>query len=605
MGNKKKVDSLKDYFSKGVEALWNGKYEIMSEWFEKAITYELKRYYYNNHAICDLFKVLYVCDDTNIDVEINRVARNIIEQFTNVIKHKDEDDRKFRTLFVRFHSLWCPIVYDCKCATLAYLFAFLYHENKENDKNNIYLAEIYYQKYIEFTAKEDLDGDVLSVFVKLLYQRCMFNSVHEEVKALMYYGEIALFDFHDYNAAFYMAEAGQKENYLNNDKIINYYILGFKYMFELSKDKKNTIEYQNNISVYGSRFIPLFYDESNFLVLECFLKLFKDELFRKDAIDSCVRDNRITYKLSPKEKQQVEKIYSIDDIKNILSEGDIEKYFMAKRGSAITQGKGIDTCFAELDNLTGLSSIKEEVRKLANFIIVQERRKLEGSKIPPKSKHIVFTGNPGTGKTTVARIIANLYKQIGVLSKGHLVEVSRKDLVAEYIGQTAPKTQEKINEAMGGVLFIDEAYTLYKENNILNDYGPEAVDTLLKALEDNREEFVVIMAGYSKEMNNLIENVNPGLKSRFNTYIDFPDYSVDELIEIFVKMCTQYNYTLSDSAKVTMRERISDLVVNKDKNFANAREIRNLFENVITNHSSRVIDLESGLNEILPEDFSV
>ena len=192
----------------------------------------------------------------------------------------------------------------------------------------------------------------------------------------------------------------------------------------------------------------------------------------------------------------------------------------------------------ELDALIGLQSIKHDVKEIIAYAKVQKMREENGLKTAPVSLHLVFTGNPGTGKTTVARIMAKLYRQIGVLSKGQLVEVDRSGLVAGYVGQTALKTQQKIEEAMGGVLFIDEAYALAKEGN---DFGQEAIDTILKAMEDNRKDFIVIVAGYTKPMETFIES-NPGLKSRFNKYIEFADYTMEELTAIFQTFCDKYEY---------------------------------------------------------------
>ena len=206
----------------------------------------------------------------------------------------------------------------------------------------------------------------------------------------------------------------------------------------------------------------------------------------------------------------------------------------------------------------------------------------------PVSLHLVFSGNPGTGKTTVARIIAKIYKQIGVLSKGQLIEVDRASLVAGYVGQTAIKTMEKIKEAKGGVLFIDEAYSLNKEGN---DYGQEAIDTILKAMEDYREDFVVIVAGYKELMERFI-NSNPGLKSRFNKYIEFDDYNENELVQIFCSMCRKHGYVVTDDALSKVQEKIKCMLKNKDENFANARDIRNLFEVIITNQANRAIDMD-------------
>jgi ATP-dependent Clp protease ATP-binding subunit ClpA len=241
----------------------------------------------------------------------------------------------------------------------------------------------------------------------------------------------------------------------------------------------------------------------------------------------------------------------------------------------------------ELDNLVGLNSIKADVINLISLVKVQQLRKSKGYKSAPVSLHLVFTGNPGTGKTTVARILAQLYKEIGVLKTGQVVEVDRADLVAGYVGQTALKTQEKIKEAMGGVLFIDEAYTLAKEGN---DFGQEAIDTILKEMEDNRGEFIVIVAGYDEPMKKFIDS-NPGLKSRFNKYFHFPDYSADELIIIFKTMLQKYDYSITDSAMNIVTEKIIKMEQQKESNFANARDVRNYFEQIIARQALRVSEL--------------
>lgn len=244
----------------------------------------------------------------------------------------------------------------------------------------------------------------------------------------------------------------------------------------------------------------------------------------------------------------------------------------------------------DLDNLIGLSSIKHDVKELYDFVKVQKMRQEAGMKTVPVSLHMVFSGNPGTGKTTVARIIARLYHKIGVLSKGQLVEVDRSGLVAGYVGQTAIKTRQKIKEAMGGVLFVDEAYALARDDSG-NDFGQEAIDTILKAMEDHRDDFVVIVAGYTKPMEKFIHS-NPGLESRFNKFIEFPDYTMDELMQIFQQNCEKYQYQADEEAFSQVRLLLQQKKEASPDNFANAREVRNLFETIVTNQARRVASME-------------
>lgn len=251
----------------------------------------------------------------------------------------------------------------------------------------------------------------------------------------------------------------------------------------------------------------------------------------------------------------------------------------------------LEDLIGQLNSLIGLEKVKSKVNDLIAFQKVQLLRKAKGLHSPINTMHLAFTGNPGTGKTTVARIVGRIYKKIGILSKGHFMEVSRTDLIAGYQGQTAQKVKDVIDKAKGGVLFIDEAYSI-TENEHSDSYGRECITELTKALEDYRKDLVVIVAGYTDPMKKFFDS-NPGLKSRFNTFIDFDDYNSDELMRIFENMSEKEDYSLTERTKTILSQLIAKAICLKDGEFANGRFIRNIFESMLMNHARRVVKIES------------
>ncbi len=265
----------------------------------------------------------------------------------------------------------------------------------------------------------------------------------------------------------------------------------------------------------------------------------------------------------------------------------------------------LESLMAELNGLIGLDRVKKDVKSLINLIKVHKLREENGLPVAPMSLHLVFMGNPGTGKTTVARLLGGIYAAIGILKTGQLVEVDRSGLVAGYVGQTALKTREVINSALGGVLFIDEAYSLASGGE--NDFGREAIETLLKAMEDHRDELVVIVAGYDEPMEDFLSS-NPGLESRFNKYIHFSDYNGEELMAMFEIHCKKNGYKLSEESTEKAGALFRKLYEERDENFGNGREVRNRFEDMVVRQSNRVAALASPTKEdlmtFLPEDFT-
>lgn len=269
----------------------------------------------------------------------------------------------------------------------------------------------------------------------------------------------------------------------------------------------------------------------------------------------------------------------------------------AKLGPA----RPLEELLEELDDLIGLEAVKTEVRLVANLLKVQNLRKERGLPVVESSRHLVFTGNPGTGKTTVARLLAQIYRTLGALEKGQLVETDRSGLVAGYVGQTAIKVREVFQSAIGGMLLIDEAYALARGSE--NDFGREAIDTLVKLMEDHRDGVAVVAAGYPEEMQMFVES-NPGLRSRFPKTIHFPDYTTEELVAIFKSMSEKNGYKLPAATTTKLSDYLDALP--RDKGFGNARLARNLFEAALANHATRVVEIKDPTNDQLgtfePED---
>ncbi len=266
----------------------------------------------------------------------------------------------------------------------------------------------------------------------------------------------------------------------------------------------------------------------------------------------------------------------------------------------------LDSLLKELDDLIGLDSVKADVKNLINLLKIIEIRRNNGLKAPSVTRHFVFTGNPGTGKTTVARLLAQIYCALGILSKGHMVEVDRSGMVAAYMGQTAIKVKEVIDKAMGGVLFIDEAYALANETPG-GDFGQEAIDTLVKAMEDNRDDLIVIVAGYPDLMDKFIKS-NPGLKSRFQKTLHFPDYNADDLYKVFLKFCKENDYQLSPEGSAYLKQQLDIYVQKSDKYFGNARDVRNFLDTAISAQANRLLMENATSPEALvtltPEDLT-
>lgn len=352
-------------------------------------------------------------------------------------------------------------------------------------------------------------------------------------------------------------------------------------IYELYLDK--AIEYTNSVESYAS--------QDSAFVIEKYLN---GTDFSPELHDNYVLFLHKLSSVIAKEDKSISdsEANTLNSIMSLRKMGDKEKVVAGKVKADEPVAEVLPGAANQLNALIGLSSVKEEIKALASFVKVQKMREKKGMKTSPISYHCVFTGNPGTGKTTVARIVSEIYKELGILKKGHLVETDRSGLVAEYVGQTAVKTNKIIDSALDGILFIDEAYSLVDGGS--SDYGKEAIATLLKRMEDDRDRLVVILAGYTDDMKRFIDS-NPGLQSRFNRYIEFPDYTAEELLRIFVSMAEKYEYHLSSEALTELRYAFERSAETKDKNFGNGRYVRNLYEKIIEHQATR-ISKESKVN---------
>lgn len=348
-------------------------------------------------------------------------------------------------------------------------------------------------------------------------------------------------------------------------QFLNEIPLSFEYFIQIDKNEGDSTEW-----LYNTRFLYKTFKTIGAVIIACNGARLKVEVA---ALNSFCK-NII---------KKITEIESFSGCMNFQQEKEKEQEKKAETADLIDK---TNVLLDDVNRLIGLKNVKKEMHNLVNLLLVYKYREEKGFKNPPLAMHFVFTGNPGTGKTTIARKIAEIYKELGILSIGQLIEVDRSSLVAGYVGQTAEKVHQVVDKAKGGVLFIDEAYTLTSHSE--NDFGQEAIDILLKLMEDNRDKFVTIVAGYPKEMEDFLES-NPGLRSRFNKRIEFEDYTMEELMAIFEKMCAEYDYKMTDSAKAVLENIFKGIINNK--NFANAREVRNYFEKVVNSHANRVMQV--------------
>ena len=355
-------------------------------------------------------------------------------------------------------------------------------------------------------------------------------------------------------------------------------------LFELEKKSNNNLYINLVINEDIKQFILKSYDKHNGIEsINDYINSFYKELSQVKLHDLLEKNQTVEILV----KNDLPIALINDEEINLIKKDDKEKI--------------LEEINAELDEVVGLDMVKNYIKSLQSHILIQEKRKQQGMKTSDVSKHMIFTGNPGTGKTTIARLISRYMKAIGALSQGHLVEVTRADLVGRYVGHTAPLTMQVIKSALGGVLFIDEAYSLYRGKD--DSFGLEAIDTLVKAMEDYRDDLIVILAGYSKEMSTFLES-NSGLKSRFPNVINFPDYTGEELMKIALVIATSKGYKVDENAKQPLQDYFTKVQANNSKESGNGRLARNEVEEAILAQSDRLVkNPEANIDELKLEDF--
>lgn len=313
-------------------------------------------------------------------------------------------------------------------------------------------------------------------------------------------------------------------------------------------------------------------------MIEIFINMYSWGVFDKYSLDINRELELLKLQLNKNKVTEIKTAEEVKTIENTVQQKQVENL------------DNIKDILKELNSLIGLKQLKCEINNLIDFLKIQHKRQELGLSKVPIALHLVFCGSPGTGKTTVARLIGKIYRELGILKKGHCIETDRSGLVAQYIGHTAKQTDKLIESALDGVLFIDEAYTL-KPKDAGKDFGQEAIDTLLKRMEDYRDRLVVIVAGYPNEMSRFIES-NPGLQSRFTRYFTFEDYQPDELLAIFHKICDSHHYQLDKAAQKALLTKFTQLYDRRNNNFGNGRLARNLFEKTIEKQAARLAKLD-------------